>query len=198
MATTPTVAKAQTATAEAAAQAEEKVQVPGVSRREFLYYAWTASMALALAESAGMLIWFGLPRFREGEFGGTFTFAGSDVPQIGSAPTDIPEGKIWITNSSEGIVALYKVCTHLGCLYKWVDANGRFECPCHGSKYEVDGTYIEGPAPRSLDRFAISIRTTVGETVTNNPAGDPVPVDALNVAEISIDTGNRIKRPGRV
>jgi cytochrome b6-f complex iron-sulfur subunit len=198
MATTPTVAKAQTATAEAAAQAEEKVQVPGVSRREFLYYAWTASMALLLAESAGMLIWFGLPRFREGEFGGTFPFTGADVPPIGSSPTDIPEGKIWITNSEEGIVALYKVCTHLGCLYKWVDANGRFECPCHGSKYEVDGTYIEGPAPRSLDRFAMTITTTVGETLTTNPTGDPILVDRLNVATVLIDTGTRIKRAGRV
>lgn len=198
MATTPSVAKAQTATAEAAAQAEEKVQVPGISRREFLYYAWTASMALLLAESTGMLIWFGLPRFREGEFGGTFTFSGADVPTLGSSPTDIPEGKIWLSNTDRGIVALYKVCTHLGCLYKWVDANGRFECPCHGSKYEVDGTYIEGPAPRSLDRFAMTIQTTVGETITTNPAGDPIPVSKANVSQVSIDTGTRIKLPGRV
>jgi cytochrome b6-f complex iron-sulfur subunit len=198
MATTPSVAKAQTATAEAATQAEEKVQVPGISRREFLYYAWTASMALLLAESGGMLIWFGLPRFREGEFGGTFTFSSADVPALGSRPTDIPEGKIWLSNSDQGIVALYKVCTHLGCLFKWVDANGRFECPCHGSKYQVDGTYIEGPAPRSLDRFATTIRTTVGEVLTSNPAGDPIPVDKVNVSEINVDTGTRIKRAGRV
>ena len=198
MATTPTVAKAQTATAEAAAQAQEKVQVPGVSRREFLYYAWTASMALLLAESAGMLIWFGLPRFREGEFGGTFVFTGADVPPLGSSPTDIPEGKIWLSNTDQGIVALYKVCTHLGCLYKWVDANGRFECPCHGSKYEVTGKYIEGPAPRSLDRFAMTIQTTAGESLVTNPSGDPIPVSKANVNQVSIDTGTRIKRAGRV
>jgi cytochrome b6-f complex iron-sulfur subunit len=79
-----------------------------------------------------------------------------------------------------------------------VDANGRFECPCHGSKYEVDGTYIEGPAPRSLDRFAMTITTTVGETLTTNPTGDPILVDKLNVATVLIDTGTRIKRAGRV
>ena len=49
------------------------------------------------------------------------------------------------------------VCTHLGCLYKWEQANNRFECPCHGSKFTREGFYIEGPAPRSLDTFVISI-----------------------------------------
>ena len=52
--------------------------------------------------------------------------------------------------------ALYMVCVHLGCLYKWVPANFRFECPCHGSKYTHDGYYIEGPATRSLDTFEIT------------------------------------------
>ena len=46
---------------------------PGISRREFLYYIWGASIALISLQATGLLVWYLLPRFREGEFGGTFT-----------------------------------------------------------------------------------------------------------------------------
>jgi len=198
--TTSSVAKAQTAaaSAEQAANAAEAVQVPGVSRREFLYYAWTASLALLLAQSGGIIIWFMLPRFREGEFGGIFTLGPSALPtEVGSTPADFPEGKFWLANSPDGVVALYKVCTHLGCLYKWVDANNRFECPCHGSKFETTGRFIEGPAPRSLDRFAIEITTTTGQVLASNAEGDPIQVDQANISQIRVNTGSRLKRAGR-
>ena len=56
-----------------------------------------------------------------------------------------------------GVAAIYKVCTHLGCIYKWNDASNRFECPCHGSKYRLDGRRIQSPAPVDLDRFEMTI-----------------------------------------
>ena len=43
-----------------------------MSRREFLYYIWGASIALLGAQGTGLLVWFLIPRFREGEFGGRF------------------------------------------------------------------------------------------------------------------------------
>ncbi|MCL4877175.1 MAG: Rieske 2Fe-2S domain-containing protein [Anaerolineae bacterium] len=202
MATTPTIAKAKTPAAKTDQTPESKpvpqVQVPGVSRREFLYYAWGASMALLLAQTGGWLIWFGLPRFREGEFGGVFSLAGSDLPILNNPPKDYPEGKFWLSNTDDGIAALYKVCTHLGCLFKWVGANDRFECPCHGSKFQKNGVYIEGPAPRSLDRFEITVVTNSGQQLVTNAAGDPVPVDSASVSQIRVNTGKRIKRDGKV
>jgi len=189
-------AATQAAQAEANAQ-PPAVQVAGISRREFFYYAWGASLALALAQSTGWLIWFGLPRFREGEFGGTFTLAGTDLPDLGNSPGNFPEGKFWMSNTADGVAALYKVCTHLGCLYAWVDAAGRFECPCHGSKFELNGRFIEGPAPRSLDRFAITVTTISGETFTTNLEGDPIPVSKTDIRDIVVDTGTRIRRAGR-
>jgi len=53
-------------------------------------------------------------------------------------------------------VALYQRCVHLGCTVPFRDDCDSFKCPCHGSHYNVDGEYLDGPAPRSLDRFAMS------------------------------------------
>lgn len=176
---------------------DKGVNVAPVTRREFLFYVWGASMALALGQAGGMLVWFMLPRFREGEFGGIFTLEDITIPELNAAPIKNAEGRFWMSYTDAGLVAIYNVCTHLGCLYAWVPANDRFECPCHGSKYEKDGTYIEGPAPRSLDRFAMTI-TTSGGQLTTNEIGDPVPVNPSNITDLQIDTGERIKRPGRV
>lgn len=147
----------------------------GVTRREFLHYIWGASIALFAAESAGLLIWFLIPKFREGEFGGTFTLPIDELPEVNAEPANKPDGRFWLVNldttvsdgaermylapdessSIQGVAAIYKVCTHLGCIYSWITVNNRFECPCHGSKYRLDGRRIESPAPRTLDRFKV-------------------------------------------
>ena len=131
------------------------MEIPALTRREFLYYVWGGSMALALAGSTGAVLWFAYPRFREGEFGGLIPFKLTDLPELNVGPEAFESVKIWLINVDEGVMGIFKVCTHLGCLYKWVPTNSRFECPCHGSKFHLDGTYIEGPAPRSLDRFVV-------------------------------------------
>jgi cytochrome b6-f complex iron-sulfur subunit len=58
------------------------------------------------------------------------------------------DGSYWI--------ALYQRCVHLGCTVPFRNDCVSFKCPCHGSHYNVDGEYLDGPAPRSLDRFAMS------------------------------------------
>lgn len=169
------------------------------NRREFLYYIWGASIVLLLGESGAALIWFALPRFAEGTFGGTFALTGDRVPTPGSAPTRIAEGRFWMSHvEEEGVVALYGVCTHLGCLPNWVDTNGRFECPCHGSKFELSGRYIEGPAPRSLDRFETTLVFTDGTSTLQNASGDPIPLNGRSIAEVQVNTGRRIRRAGKI
>jgi len=194
MATASAAKSAATPKAEKAAE----VAVSAPSRREFLYYIWGASILLVAGEVTGGILWFAYPRFKAGEFGGTFTVAGGEVPTADTAPISKPEGRFWLSNSSEGFVALYAVCTHLGCLPKWVDTNFRFECPCHGSKYQITGKYIEGPAPRSLDRFKATIVFTDGSSVVTDGAGDPIPLGGRTIQQILVDTSSRIKRNGKV
>lgn len=42
-------------------------------------------------------------------------------------------------------------CTHMGCELNWNTAEHSWDCPCHGSRFDVDGKVIEGPALRALN-----------------------------------------------
>ncbi len=202
-------------TQEAAAelQVEAPVSLP-LSRREFLYYIWGASMAVVLAGSGGATIWFILPRFREGEFGGVFTLPVSEIPPPNSPPKEFAEGRFWLVNIgqetlddsrepsgysiSTGVRAIFKVCTHLGCLYKWNSTNDQFQCPCHGSKFLKTGTRTDGPARRNLDVFMMEVIDAQGNVLSQTePSMESVegtPLEILpNAASIRVDTGRRVR-----
>lgn len=56
-----------------------------------------------------------------------------------------------------GVIALYQKCPHLGCRVPECVTSQWFECPCHGSQYNRVGEKRGGPAPRGMDRFAVSV-----------------------------------------
>lgn len=187
--------------------------VPPVSRREFLYYIWGASMAVFMVGSGGAALWIILPRFRAGEFGGVFTFPVDDVPSPDSPPAEFAEGRFWMINLGPetlsdarqppdyalqpGIRALYKVCTHLGCLYRWAGAINRFECPCHGSKFLKTGARTDGPARRNLDLFMIEVLDETGKVLSRTEPslgsreGTSVQLPP-GATSLRIDTGRRV------
>ena len=137
-------------------QSGTSVQVAAPSRREFLYYIWGASMALLLGQVTAGLLWFAYPRFREGEFGGSFPFSPDDLPAVGDAPESVPSGRFHMARTANGLVALYGVCTHLGCVPLGASQGedkgefGGYFCPCHGSHYDTAGRIRKGPAPTNL------------------------------------------------
>ena len=64
---------------------------------------------------------------------------------------------VWIVREQAGFYALSTVCTHLGCTPNWLSADEKFKCPCHGSGFVKTGINIEGPAPRPLERYKITM-----------------------------------------
>lgn len=72
------------------------------------------------------------------------------------------EGKV-VTEDGKKIAAyreedgtLHKVsavCSHLGCIVTWNDAEKSWDCPCHGARYSCEGTVLHGPAVKDLDQY---------------------------------------------
>lgn len=60
-------------------------------------------------------------------------------------------------NGQDIIYALQTVCTHLGCPPNWLANEQKFKCPCHGSGFYITGINFEGPAPRPLERFKVTL-----------------------------------------
>jgi len=67
------------------------------------------------------------------------------------------EFRVWIIRTEEGFYALFAKCTHLGCTPRWLAAETKFKCPCHGSGFYKTGINFEGPAPRPLERLRITL-----------------------------------------
>lgn len=168
-----------------------------VSRREFLMYAWGASLGVLAAGSGVASYAFGLPRFKPGEFGGEFNLGpASALPAVNAAPVPNTTGKFWMVRTEDGVRALYKVCTHLGCLYEWDTLNYRFQCPCHGSRFWLDGSLMRGPAARGLDQFTIRMLDGSGNVVSETTGSDAaVQVSDPNFT-VMVDTGKRLMRSG--
>ncbi len=54
-------------------------------------------------------------------------------------------------------IALSAVCTHLGCVVKWVADKREFLCPCHAGQFSMEGTVLAGPPPAALESFPVSL-----------------------------------------
>ena len=113
---------------------------------------------------------FAYPRFQEGEFGGTFTLTRTVDDYTTDEPPELnATGKFYVVKvdellptadgeaGAEGIMAIYQVCTHLGCLIPFQAAENRFICPCPGSTFERNSDYVRGPATRNLDQFVVEV-----------------------------------------
>jgi glycine/D-amino acid oxidase-like deaminating enzyme/nitrite reductase/ring-hydroxylating ferredoxin subunit len=77
------------------------------------------------------------------------------------SPEDIPTGEARILQRGLGKIGVYRDtagdlhgvslrCTHLGCLVRFNSAERSWDCPCHGSRFDVDGEVLEGPATTPL------------------------------------------------
>ena len=132
---------------------EEKQVVPAqpgpdFDRRAFFVKLGLGSLSIATAGTAAFAYQFLSPNV---------LFEPSPIVHAGrpesypedSVTLDVNSG-IYLIHAKEGFFALSAICTHLGCMTAWKPELGIIACPCHGSKFQIEGQKIEGPAPKPL------------------------------------------------
>jgi Rieske Fe-S protein len=74
-----------------------------------------------------------------------------EIPLGQGAVTRIDGTRCAVYRDADGLLtAVSATCTHLGCLVHFNDAETAWECPCHGSRFAVDGRVLQGPANEPL------------------------------------------------
>ncbi|MEJ2549751.1 MAG: ubiquinol-cytochrome c reductase iron-sulfur subunit [Anaerolineales bacterium] len=62
-----------------------------------------------------------------------------------------------LTEDGRDFVAMSNVCTHLGCRVRWIEDREEFFCPCHNGVFDKQGSVVDGPPPRPLDRYEVKV-----------------------------------------
>jgi cytochrome b6-f complex iron-sulfur subunit len=138
-------------------------------RRQFLRNAALGAVGSVLAMVGvgfGFLLW---PK-KTGAFGSEITVPKEDVPAVEAPPYRNIPGKFFLMHNSDGLLALYTKCPHLGCTVPWVgppDSPHAFQCPCHGSMYDYNGVRTGGPAPRPMDLMHVKVDDKTGNVTVD-------------------------------
>ncbi len=146
-------------------RSNQRLKQGNLSRRQFLSLMWWGSAALLAIEGGAATLASLWPRTKSGAFGSTIAVGKVADLALGSL-TYHKEGRFYLSRVDSGLLALYRNCTHLGCVVPWradeisedsLAPKGRFNCPCHGSIFDRFGVVKGGPAPRPLDIFPITL-----------------------------------------
>jgi len=127
-----------------------------INRRRFFYLVGWGLIGVFMASVLGAVIRFFFPRvlfepptrYKVGYL--------SDYT-LGVSERFKKQFRVWIVREPDRLYVIEAKCTHLGCTPNWLAAEGKFKCPCHGSGFTPDGINIEGPAPRPLERFQVTL-----------------------------------------
>eukprot|EP00210_Caulerpa_lentillifera_P005213 g4980.t1 len=153
---TQTICMASTLTAD---------EVPDMNKRVLMNWLLVGSAGIPIGLMAVPYFSFFVPVGTGGAGGAQVAkdALGNDVTVEGWTKTHLPGDRsltqglkgdpyYLIVNENGGIenFGLNAVCTHLGCVVPWNQAEKKFKCPCHGSQYDGTGKVVRGPAPLSL------------------------------------------------
>jgi cytochrome b6-f complex iron-sulfur subunit len=71
--------------------------------------------------------------------------------------TTFSDQQVYVVRTPTGFFAETVICQHLGCITQWNPEDNLIECPCHGSRYKMDGAIVRGPTTRPLPHFAVRL-----------------------------------------
>ncbi len=131
----------------------QRLSTQPISRREILAWvvnwSWIAPLALSMAQMVRFMRFYppnaALSRIPLGDVGAIVTF-----------PAYLEQGRVWLLKDAGGLYALDAICTHLGCIVGQGKAGAAFECPCHGSRFAIDGSVTNGPATKPLRHLQLA------------------------------------------
>lgn len=166
----------------------------GLSRRAFVVVAGAAAAAACAGTLGGCTSGSGGAAGGDGSAAGlppetnpngtTDVGTTADYPHDGVYDRYAVGDRVYVVRRGGSLYALRSICTHQACLVKPL-AGAEFACPCHGSRFEPDGTVTKGPAVRSLWRYAIAKSADGRLTVDKSrrfPADAKDPAAAVSVA----------------
>ncbi|HKM83181.1 MAG TPA: Rieske 2Fe-2S domain-containing protein [Candidatus Acidoferrum sp.] len=135
-----------------------------LSRREFLNEITIGALCVAGLGGVALTYQYFSPNVLF-EPSTTFRAGNPDLYPVNSV-TFLQDQQVYIVRTVGGFFAVSAVCTHLGCVTQWKPEANMIACPCHGSKFEPNGKKIEGPAPRPLPHFSVTL-TADGELLVD-------------------------------
>lgn len=136
--------------------AKSQVDKKPISRRRLMAYAWIGAAAIVMGELIGGTFAFLWPR-RKGPKVETVFIAGKVTDFKVGEVIPFRKERTFILRTEGGFLAISAICTHLHCIVNWNEMLKKFECPCHGAKFNQNGEVLEGPPPRPLDLYKLQM-----------------------------------------
>ena len=127
-----------------------------ISRRRLMAYAWMGAAAIVMGELIFGTFAFLWPR-RKGPKVETVFIAGKVTDFKVGEIIPFRKERTFILRTEGGFLAMSAICTHLHCVVNWNEMLKKFECPCHGAKFNLNGEVLEGPPPRPLDLYKLQL-----------------------------------------
>jgi cytochrome b6-f complex iron-sulfur subunit len=126
-----------------------------LSRREWLTLTWKGMLALCgLLGSGGLLRFLS---YKPESPPPTVFRLGLATNYPSGSRTLIPDARALLVHDTQGFRAYSLVCTHLGCQVKVIEKG--FTCPCHGSRFDLQGKVLNGPATQPLHILKLEERS---------------------------------------
>jgi len=127
-----------------------------ISRRRLMAYAWMGAAAIVMGELIFGTFAFLWPR-RKGPKVETVFIAGKVTDFKVGEIFPLRKERTFILRTEGGFLAISAICPHLHCVVNWNEMLKKFECPCHGAKFNLNGEVLEGPPPRPLDLYKLQL-----------------------------------------
>ncbi len=126
---------------------------PNLSRRDFLKLTRTALLTVSGLLGLGGLIRF--LSYSSQPAAPTEFDLGLASDYVAGSRTVLPDVPALLVHAENGFTTLSLVCTHLGCTVESQPEG--FACPCHGSRFDLQGRVVRGPASKALQSLRVDL-----------------------------------------